>query len=503
MVADAELLGEIARREFAALGVAGRLVHARDAAHVRSLMRTEDVVVVVPAPGPDARTLLRQPPGSGVVVPVDIDRVPGARHIHGRGLAGLAWAIRHAVHRARHPQVRRIPYGPSPEQWGDLYLPPAPQAGAAVPDADPAETPRATEGRAETPGAAGERAEVPGTGRHAEVPSAAGGRAEVPGAAGVPGRVPVVALVHGGYWRSEWAADLMEALCADLAARGFAVWNLEYRRPDLHGWAATRQDVTAGLAALHAIGPATPTGPTLAARRAQPGNGPDASDRAEPRNGPDAADPAELRNGPGAADRAELRNGPDAPDRAEPRNGPDTPDRAEPQPPSVAPGLAVPEAPSLDLDRIVVAGHSAGAQLALRAVADGARVALAVSLAGVLDLEQTDRRWLSHGAMAAALTGGEAPAPALDHGSLDEGELLASSPLLRLPLGVPQIVVQGRGDDVNLVDFSRRYVAAARQAGDEVAYLELPGDHQDVITPGTPIWQATAAAITRVVTAVT
>ncbi|MFC6523476.1 hypothetical protein [Nonomuraea rubra] len=57
----------------------------------------------------------------------------------------------------------------------------------------------------------------------------------------------------------------------------------------------------------------------------------------------------------------------------------------------------------LDLDRVAVAGHSAGAQLALRAVADGARVALAVSLAGVLDLVEADRRWLSHGAVAAVL----------------------------------------------------------------------------------------------------
>ncbi|MFD0472647.1 hypothetical protein ACFQ0B_33390 [Nonomuraea thailandensis] len=53
---------------------------------------------------------------------------------------------------------------------------------------------------------------------------------------------------------------------------------------------------------------------------------------------------------------------------------------------------------------------------------------------------------------------------------------------------------------MNLVDFSRRYTAAARRAGDEVTYLELPGDHQDVITPGTPIWQATAQAITAALT---
>ncbi|MFD2350938.1 alpha/beta hydrolase [Nonomuraea ferruginea] len=64
------------------------------------------------------------------------------------------------------------------------------------------------------------------------------------------GPSPVVVLVHGGYWRSVWAADLMEALCADLTARGFAVWNLEYRRPDLHGWDATTADVAAGMEAL-------------------------------------------------------------------------------------------------------------------------------------------------------------------------------------------------------------------------------------------------------------
>lgn len=32
-------------------------------------------------------------------------------------------------------------------------------------------------------------------------------------------------LLHGGFYRSIWAADLMDALAADLAARGFAAWN--------------------------------------------------------------------------------------------------------------------------------------------------------------------------------------------------------------------------------------------------------------------------------------
>ncbi|UBU10109.1 alpha/beta hydrolase family protein [Nonomuraea gerenzanensis] len=384
VVADAGLLGELARREFAMLGVRGRVVHAADAAHVSALAREAAVAVVVPAPG-------EQTPGSGVVVPVDLDLAEGATHIHGRGIAGLAWGIRHAVHRARHPSVRRVAYGASAEQWGELYLPE------------------------------------------------------------VRGEVPVVALVHGGYWRSVWAADLMEALCADLVGRGFAVWNLEYRRPDLHGWAATRHDVAAGLAALENLGPTTAPAPAAASAAV-----------------------------PGSASGATA--------------GPE---------PGVAAGAVVPPQPVLDLDRVAVIGHSAGAQLALRAVADGARVALAVSLAGVLDLVTADRRWLSHGAVAAALgesardidaqaDGDEVP----DGGEVPDGELRASSPLLRLPLGVPQLVVQGGGDDVNLVDISRRYASAAREAGDEVTYLELPGDHQDVITPGTPIWQATATAIT-------
>lgn len=344
--ADAALLEEIASREFTALGARGAVVHARDLTHLRELVRDGEAAVVVPGPSPQARSLIGQP--LGVVTWVDIERVEktsagdGFRHIQGRGVAGLAWGIRHAFHRLHHPPARRVPYGDGlPDQWAELYLP----------------TTRA-------------------------------------------GTVPVVALVHGGYWRSIWEADLMEALCADLAGRGLAVWNLEYRRPDRHGWAATVADVAAGLAAV------------------------------------EGADP------------------------------------------------------SLDLDRIAVAGHSAGGQLALRAVADGARARLAVSLAGVLDLVQGDRRGLGTGAVAAALgrpyAGDDAP---------DE-LYAASSPLHRVPIGVPQLIVQGTADDLDLLDSGRRHAAAARAAGDDVTYLEMAGNHFDVIQPGTPIWQATAQAIT-------
>ncbi len=70
----------------------------------------------------------------------------------------------------------------------------------------------------------------------------------------------VVAVIHGGYWRSQYGAELGEPLAADLAAHGMAAWNLEYRRAgNGGGWPNTFIDVLAGidklqdLAAAHAL----------------------------------------------------------------------------------------------------------------------------------------------------------------------------------------------------------------------------------------------------------
>ena len=37
-------------------------------------------------------------------------------------------------------------------------------------------------------------------------------------------------LIHGGFWKAEYGLELMDALAADLVARGWAAWNIEYRR---------------------------------------------------------------------------------------------------------------------------------------------------------------------------------------------------------------------------------------------------------------------------------
>ncbi|GAA4452700.1 alpha/beta hydrolase [Phytohabitans houttuyneae] len=347
--ADHDLLTTVAEGELARLGVDGTVSVVDGAAAVRERLAVGIPTVVLPGPHPEARALMTLAgPHAPATVWYDIEVTgpaavaPGAAHLYGRGVWGLVWAIRHAVLRRRHPATR-IRYGPGPEQWGELRMPP----GAALAD-------------------------------------------------GVGSPVPVAVLLHGGFWRSVWAADLMDALAADLAARGFAAWNLEYRRPDRHGWTATVSDVAAGLTAL--------------------------SDVDEP----------------------------------------------------------------LDLDRVAVLGHSAGGQLALRVAADHGRVALAVPLAGVLDLAGGDGRGIGTGAVTAALGGPRYEVPEV---------YAASDPMARVPVGVPQLVVVGADDDLDLVDFNRRYVAAARAAGDDVTYIEEPGDHFAVIDPAAPLWHTTADAL--------
>lgn len=59
------------------------------------------------------------------------------------------------------------------------------------------------------------------------------------------GPFPVVILIHGGYWRSRFGLDLMNGLAKDLADRGIAAWNIEYRRVGNSGggWPGTFLDV--------------------------------------------------------------------------------------------------------------------------------------------------------------------------------------------------------------------------------------------------------------------
>ncbi|MBA3565775.1 MAG: alpha/beta fold hydrolase [Actinobacteria bacterium] len=59
---------------------------------------------------------------------------------------------------------------------------------------------------------------------------------------------PVVVVIHGGYWKARYDRSLMTGLCEDLAGRGVAAWNLEYRRMgNGGGWPETFDDVASGV----------------------------------------------------------------------------------------------------------------------------------------------------------------------------------------------------------------------------------------------------------------
>jgi acetyl esterase/lipase len=56
----------------------------------------------------------------------------------------------------------------------------------------------------------------------------------------------VAVVIHGGFWRARYGRKLMRPLCRDLARRGWAAWNIEYRRLGRvsgGGWPATFGDV--------------------------------------------------------------------------------------------------------------------------------------------------------------------------------------------------------------------------------------------------------------------
>lgn len=54
----------------------------------------------------------------------------------------------------------------------------------------------------------------------------------------------VAVVIHGGFWRPQYDLSLGRPLAADLVQRGWAVWNVEYRRTGSGGgWPETFNDI--------------------------------------------------------------------------------------------------------------------------------------------------------------------------------------------------------------------------------------------------------------------
>jgi len=59
---------------------------------------------------------------------------------------------------------------------------------------------------------------------------------------------PVMIVIHGGSWHRRYGKVVMRGLVADLVRRGWAAWNIEYRRlGEGGGWPATFADVAAAI----------------------------------------------------------------------------------------------------------------------------------------------------------------------------------------------------------------------------------------------------------------
>jgi acetyl esterase/lipase len=141
----------------------------------------------------------------------------------------------------------------------------------------------------------------------------------------------------------------------------------------------------------------------------------------------------------------------------------------------------------LDPARILVIGHSAGGQLALCLAAHDPSVSSAISLAGVVDLQQTFDLHLSNDAVVEFLGGKPAEVP--DH-------YQEADPIRLQITKAKQVLLHGSRDDVIPPAFSRRYVEEKKKNRENVTLVELPqADHFDLIDPRSGAWSKVQAAV--------
>lgn len=138
--------------------------------------------------------------------------------------------------------------------------------------------------------------------------------------------------------------------------------------------------------------------------------------------------------------------------------------------------LALVDAP-LNLDRVYVVGHSAGGHLSLWVGQRDDPVVtpqLVVGQAPVADLANSLD--LGRGAVEAFMGGGPDAVPA----AYD-----AADPSRRLPVKVPQLIVQGAQDDTVPLAYVQPYADAS---GADIIVFPDAG-HFDVISPDSPTWE--------------
>jgi acetyl esterase/lipase len=140
----------------------------------------------------------------------------------------------------------------------------------------------------------------------------------------------------------------------------------------------------------------------------------------------------------------------------------------------------------LDAKRVVVAGHSAGGQLALWVATQGAlELQGVVALAGVTDLRRAWELRLSNGIVEQFMGGTPTQVPK---------NYAAASPIELLPMKVPQRLVHGTADDVVPFEMSERFARASKNS--QLIPLEATG-HFELIDPRSRAWVTVEKSITH------
>lgn len=136
---------------------------------------------------------------------------------------------------------------------------------------------------------------------------------------------------------------------------------------------------------------------------------------------------------------------------------------------------------SVDLNKVVVMGHSAGGQLALCLAAHEPTIKRVVSLAGLVDLQKAWELHLSNDAVVAFLGG----TPSEVHEHYAEADPMR----LTIPRSTTQWLIHGAGDDIVPSYFSRNYAQTKQTAGADGHYLEIStAGHFDLIDPRSRAW---------------
>jgi acetyl esterase/lipase len=139
-----------------------------------------------------------------------------------------------------------------------------------------------------------------------------------------------------------------------------------------------------------------------------------------------------------------------------------------------------------DVNRLCVAGHSAGGQLALCLAAHEPSITRVLSLAGVLDLHRGWDLHLSDDAVSGFLGGSPQQVP--DH-------YREASPAEQ-HIKARQILIHGTSDDSVPYEISKNYADRKKKSGENVDLISLPGiGHFELVDPTSSVWPKVQSSI--------